>query len=244
MTAKALAMASYSPPDIPSDVDVRVPKPVVTSGHRIVVLSTASKVSRVYAGGGIEGDGDDRGDDDDEVTMYLVSNPTSSVKRQVFESGIEPSSATARRPLSNCPITSPWHRFWLEELNSAATFPSEAIHSLIQVEKRVMNERRSHLPSLGLLHTMRRKFNFQRTFYSLRHHVNCSVDSPRPEPPDKATLQVCPGSGADGRVKSSAKKLLSFDSSTHKAQIWQSVRTALLFQFDYHHHLPPFTKEV
>ncbi len=69
-----------------------------------------------------------------------------------------------------------------------------------------------------------------------------SVDSPRPEPPDKATLEVCPGSGANGRVKSSAKKLLPFDSSTHKARIWQSVRTALLF--DYHHHLPPLTKEV
>ncbi len=40
--------------------------------------------------------------------------------------------------------------FSLEELDSAATFPAEAIHILIEVEKRVMNERRSRLPSLGL----------------------------------------------------------------------------------------------
>ncbi len=176
--------------------------------------------------------------------MYLVPNPTSNVKRQVFESGIEPSPATARWPLSNCPITPPSHGILLHDRDmgefvsafsqktmkttqevAASTFclsdrrlprptvlsleaggsqlrchfPAEAIHSLIQVEKRVMNEGRSHLPSLGLLHTMHRKFNVQRTFYSLRHHVKSvrgkgitcctiffrsrSVDSPRPESP-------------------------------------------------------------
>ncbi len=51
---------------------------------------------------------------------------------------------------SPVPPCSPWR---LEELNSAATFPVEAILSRIQVEKRIMNECRSHLLSLGLLHT-------------------------------------------------------------------------------------------
>ncbi len=50
---------------------------------------------------------------------------------------------------------------FLQELNSAVTFPVEVIHSLIAVEKRVMNERRSRLPFLGLLHTIRRMFNIQ-----------------------------------------------------------------------------------
>ncbi len=80
-------MVSYSPPDIPveyspilsttsfrsarvpstaratSDVDVRVPKPVSTSGQRIVVL----RRSAPGAGrGGIEGDVNDRGDGDED----------------------------------------------------------------------------------------------------------------------------------------------------------------------------------
>ncbi len=49
----------------------------------------------------------------------------------------------------------------LEELDSAATFPAEVIHNPTAVEKRVMNERRSRLPSLSLLHTIRRMFNIQ-----------------------------------------------------------------------------------
>lgn len=50
---------------------------------------------------------------------------------------------------------------FLQELNSPVTFPVEDIHSLIAVEKRVMNERRSRLPFLGLLHTIRRMLNIQ-----------------------------------------------------------------------------------
>ncbi len=39
----------------------------------------------------------------------------------------------------------------LDELNSASTFPTEAIDSRIRVEWRVMNERRSRPLSLGLI---------------------------------------------------------------------------------------------
>ncbi len=133
----------------------------------------------------------------------------------------------------------------LEELNSAATFPAEAIPSRIQVEWRVMNERRSHLLSLGLLHTMRRRFNGQRTFYSLPHHVKSvrgkgmtcwtiffrsrSVDGPHPEPLprsqlkgrraipfDKAGSEVYPQSSTNGRVKASEKKMTSYEGGVTK----------------------------
>ncbi len=106
-----------------------------------------------------------------------------------------------------------------------------------------MNERRSHLPSLGLLHTMRRKFNVQHTFYSLRHHIKSvhgkgmtcctiffrsrSVDSPHPESPlcsqlkgrrvvpsDKAGFEVYPQSCTKGRVKSGEKEATSCAPST------------------------------
>ncbi len=51
--------------------------------------------------------------------------------------------------------------FSLEELDSAATFPAEAIHILIEVEKRVMNERRSRLPSSIYYTPPVRMFNIQ-----------------------------------------------------------------------------------
>ncbi|KAK0227497.1 hypothetical protein EDD85DRAFT_958112 [Armillaria nabsnona] len=175
---------------------------------------------RVQAGGGIEGDDDDRGDSDEdallspllsvigqlprhkispsndvlrtregcaeEVTMYLVPNPTSNINGkfsnqasslpqrllaghyQTVQShrlrtgsdndkdGAEVAASTfCLSDVRVCPVPpcSPWR---LEELNSAATF-SGGGHS--QSKWRVMNERRSHLLSLGLLHTMRRRLN-------------------------------------------------------------------------------------
>ncbi len=287
MTTDTLAMVSYSPPDIlgirsfvllpqyPSVLRVCVQSPSLQRCRRPCAETcfyfrtmnrrTASKVSRVQPGEGIEGDGDDRGDggEDGKSCQFLKQRQT-----------LKPSSAPYSLSLDNSPSTRSRASTMFFELVSAFSqtmiktaqrlqyrlfvfpmyarlprptvlslvaggtqlryhFPVEVILSRIQVEKRITNERRSHLLSLGLLHTMRCRLNVQHTFFSLRYHVKpvrgegmscCTIFSvaallivlalnPRSAHSSRADtlyylviFEVCPQSSTNGRVKSSEKE--------------------------------------
>ncbi|KAK0227490.1 hypothetical protein EDD85DRAFT_152513 [Armillaria nabsnona] len=128
----------------------------------------------------------------------------------------------------------------LEELGSAAIFPAEAIHSLIEVEKCVMNERRSRLPSLGLLHTPHTThcmLNVQRTLHT--HTLSVPARLSRHS---KVRRRGILADRANGSVKSSAKEKTSRDPSTVQSRFGN--RSGL---FDWYHHLPhlvSFTNET
>ncbi|PBK79048.1 hypothetical protein ARMGADRAFT_775232 [Armillaria gallica] len=87
MTTDALAMHNILPfysrasnPRVAGDVDVRVPRPV-TSGQYC-----EQGQHRVQAGGGIERDGDDRGDGDEDApySLSLDNSPSTRSRAQTM----------------------------------------------------------------------------------------------------------------------------------------------------------------